>query len=319
MSGIGAYAGKDRRWLFIAGTALLAIIVGMSFAGANWILIAALLAVPILLIRPREICLGCYAFLLPYDTISRVGPAGQTLTFVAGAAVLVVLLGTTMVKRDLRMPARPALWFTLFVAWAAVTLLWALEFELASRQLVTAVSLLVLYLVVISSNLSRKELQTVSLFAVAGDIDRVALYHLPIFLWRHQLSRRSARIADHGVDGDRSERLCGQPAVAAFVGGQRFPDPRQVVEETSLAGCGLDPWIWNPGDRFSRRHGRSCHHDRVFYVHPSGLAADDDSSGCDLRGPPILFARGILHSYEDHGGQRRSRADGGMARGPGGF
>ena len=166
--GISALAGNDRRWLVIAAVVLLAIVVGLSFAGANWILIAALLAIPILLIRPREICLGCYAFLLPYDSISSVGPAGQTLTFIAGAAVLAVLLGTTLVKKDLQRPPRQALWWTLFVVWAGTTSLWALDWEVASSRIVTAVSLLVLFLVVLSANLSRKELKTVSMFAVAG-------------------------------------------------------------------------------------------------------------------------------------------------------
>ena len=179
--GISALSGNDRRWLVIVSVILLAIGIGLSVAGANWILIAALLAWPILLLRPREMCLGCYAFLLPYDAISGVGPAGQTLTFIAGATVLTVLLGTTLVKKDLQRPPRQALWWTLFVVWAGATLLWALEWDLASSRMVTAVSLLVLYLVVLASNLSRKELQTVSMFAVAG-ASIAAVYTIHQFL-----------------------------------------------------------------------------------------------------------------------------------------
>jgi O-antigen ligase len=163
-----AVAGSDRRWVIITATAILAAAIGVSIAGTNWILLVALLASPILLLRPRDLSLGAYAFLLPFDSITKIGPAGQTLTLIAGAAAAAILLGTALVKKDLQRPPRQALWWGLFVTWAAVTVLWALEWQPAVSRLFTTFSLLFVYLAVLSANISRKELQTISLFAVAG-------------------------------------------------------------------------------------------------------------------------------------------------------
>jgi O-antigen ligase len=156
------------RWLGIIAISILAIVIGATLVETNWILLIALLVLPILVLRPRELCLGVYAFLLPFDSLSAVGPAGVTLTSIAGAAVVAILLGTALANKDLHRPPRQAMWWALFVAWAAVTVLWALEWEPGGSRIVTSVSLLLVYLVVLSTNISRKELRTISLFAVAG-------------------------------------------------------------------------------------------------------------------------------------------------------
>jgi exopolysaccharide production protein ExoQ len=167
-SEISAFAGHDRRWLVIAAIIIVAIVIGATVAGTNWIVIAGLLALPLLVLRPRDLCLGVYAFLLPFDSITKVGPGGQTLTLMAGAAVVAVMLGTALVRKDLQAPPRYAWCWALLVVWAGLTVLWAPEWELAATKLFTAVSLLLVYLVVVSANISRKELKTISLFAVGG-------------------------------------------------------------------------------------------------------------------------------------------------------
>src|SRR5262249_60329946 len=107
--------------------AILAAAIGVSIAGTNWILTVALLALPILMLRPRELCLGGYAVLLPFDSITGVGPGGQTLTRIVGAAAATILLGTALLRKDYKRPPPQALWWALFVTWAGVTVLWALE------------------------------------------------------------------------------------------------------------------------------------------------------------------------------------------------
>jgi O-antigen ligase len=177
----GASFSGDRRWPIVAAVAILAVVVGATLAQANWILIAALLVLPIFLLRPRELSLGIYAFLLPFDSLTAVGPEGVTLTSIAGAAVVAILLGTALVRKQLHKPPRQALWWTLFVGWAGVTVLWALEWKPATGRLPTAISLLVVYLVVLSTNISRKELQTVSLFLIGGGC-AASLYTIYQFL-----------------------------------------------------------------------------------------------------------------------------------------
>ena len=160
--------GFDRRWLIAAGIVIVGIMIGQVLAGTNWILIAALLILPIVLIRPREVCLGVYAFLLPFDSLSAVGPEGITLTLLAGAGLIVVLLGTALMKRELQRPPRQLLPWTLFVAWSIVTGLWALDGQNSLIRLPTAISLIVLFLVALSTSITRKELRTASFFAIAG-------------------------------------------------------------------------------------------------------------------------------------------------------
>ena len=167
-SGIGTFGGHDRRWMVVTAIIIVAVVIGMTVAGANWIVIAGLLTLPLLVLRPRDLCLGVYAFLLPFDAITKVGPGGQTLTLMAGAAVVAVMLGTSLVRKDLHAPPRYAWWWALLVLWGAATVLWAPQWEVASTKLFTAVSLLMVYLAATSANISRRELSTVSLFAVAG-------------------------------------------------------------------------------------------------------------------------------------------------------
>src|SRR5262249_38128268 len=97
-------AGSDRSWVIIAAAAILAAAIGLSIAGTNWILTVALLALPILMLRPRELCLGGYAVLLPFDSITGVGPGGQTLTRIVGAAAATILLGTALLRKDYKRP-----------------------------------------------------------------------------------------------------------------------------------------------------------------------------------------------------------------------
>jgi len=79
-----------------------------------------------------------------------------------------VLLGTSLLRKDTRKPPRQAWWWVAFVAWAGVTVLWALDLQPATGRLFTAVSLLLLYMVALSANISREELRAVSMFAIAG-------------------------------------------------------------------------------------------------------------------------------------------------------
>jgi O-Antigen ligase len=156
------------KWMMVVAIAILAVGIGLCLATANWALALVLLALPAVLIRPRDLCLGAYAFLLPFDSLSAVGPAGQTLTSIVGAGVALILLSTSLLRKDLQKPPRQAWWWVLFVGWAVTTALWAISLQASTGRVFTAISLLLFYLVVLSSNISRKELRTVSMFAIAG-------------------------------------------------------------------------------------------------------------------------------------------------------
>src|SRR5262249_14519960 len=141
-----------------------------------------------------------YAVLLPFDSITGVGPGGQTLTRIVGAAAATILLGTALLRKDYKRPPPQALWWALFVTWAGVTVLWALEWQPATSKLLTAVSLLLLYVVVLTTGISHKELRTISLFAVAGGCAAAAY---TTFQFYHGTTLYSGSLRGSMIAGDR--------------------------------------------------------------------------------------------------------------------
>lgn len=150
-------------------------VLGLAIALGNWLYLVpfvAVAAIPVVVRWPVQISLGVYAFLIPFDPILVLGggTTGPTLTKLAGVAAAAILLGTGLIGRRLVRPPQAALWWFLFILWGALSALWAVDTEEVLLRLPTAVSLLFLYLVVVSVNVSEKELSSVYLFIVLGGI-----------------------------------------------------------------------------------------------------------------------------------------------------
>ncbi len=149
--------------LLLAGTVMVAGIVLQ-----NYYLIAALPAVFLLMRYPVELTLGVFAFLIPFDSVLLIGQSRYSVNWALGAAAGAALLAYGMLSGRLMTPPRAALWWGLFVLWAAATLFWALDPAQGLQRLPTAVFLFLLYLVVVSFRITSRELTTVVLFAIAG-------------------------------------------------------------------------------------------------------------------------------------------------------
>lgn len=151
--------------LFVAGAVLVAgIVLG------NYYLIAALPAVFLLMRYPVELSLGLFAFLIPFDAVLLIGQSAHSVNWAVGAAAGAALLAYGMLSGRLAAPPRAALWWGLFVLWAAATLFWALDPAQGLERLPTAVFLFLLYLVVVSFRITAGELTAVVLFTIAGGV-----------------------------------------------------------------------------------------------------------------------------------------------------
>lgn len=138
----------------------------------KWVIAAAVPCVALLILWPVEVSLGLFAFLVPFDSIATIGGEanGPTLTRVVGAAAGLILLVTGLGQRRLQRPPRAALWWGLFIAWGAVTVLWALDPQLALERLPTAASLFILYFATVSLKMTEKEVSRIVQFAIAGAV-----------------------------------------------------------------------------------------------------------------------------------------------------
>jgi O-antigen ligase len=132
-------------------------------------LVAGLPLVATLLLRQPLILYYLFAFLVPFDNILSIA-AGQTLTklvgFLAAASVLFYGLRT---KRFVRPTAAMMIWVP-YLLWATISLQWALDLPLANRALVQMVTLFLLYLVLATQKINRKDLNRIAFSIVGGGI-----------------------------------------------------------------------------------------------------------------------------------------------------
>ena len=99
----------------------LAVVLGLTIARGQWLLLGGLVGMGLTLLWPISITLGAFAFLVPFDVVSVIGNGreGTTLTFLAGAAAGLALLGTGLFRRRFERPLPVALWWFLYILGAA--------------------------------------------------------------------------------------------------------------------------------------------------------------------------------------------------------
>lgn len=177
--------------VLLAGTAVAA---GIVFR--NYYVLAGLPLLILAIKYPVEMSLGLFAFLIPFDNVLLAGK-NFSIDWVLGAAAGAILLAYGLVSGRLRMPPWSALWWGIFIAWGAETLLWALDPAHGLERLPSAISIFVFYLVVVSFRMDVRELRTVLLFIIAGGVlaSAVALWDFTRGVgW---LSRAALTVADN--------------------------------------------------------------------------------------------------------------------------
>ncbi len=158
----------SRLWL-VPLVLVLGAIVGTSVA-RGWIYCVGFCLLCLLLVWPVEAGLGAYVLFLPFEPISVVGneATGTSITWVLGILAGIAVLVTMAIRGRFRLPSRAALWWSLLVLWATLSIAWAMDPALAFKRLPTVLSLFLLYLICACTRFQERELKIVALLSIAG-------------------------------------------------------------------------------------------------------------------------------------------------------
>jgi O-antigen ligase len=155
-----------------------ALAAGVTIANGKWFYLLAIVAVPLVLLRPVEFALGAFALLVPFDSVAAIG-GGQgsstSLNWFVGGAGAAILLFVGLAGDRLDKPKRTTVSWALFVGWSAITILWALDQKTALSSLPTAISLLIMYFVATSLRITKRELSGILVCTTLGGL-AAALY-----------------------------------------------------------------------------------------------------------------------------------------------
>ena len=148
---------------------LLASILSLAIAMEQYRILIGLLLLGLLTVLPVQMSLGLFAVTVPFDTVLVIGDSTSV------SAVLGGLTGITLVVYGLlsgrqQTPPRTALWWGLFVAWSAASVLWAVNPEIAMQRLPTVLTSFALYVAVVSFRISRRELHWIFVLTVIGGL-----------------------------------------------------------------------------------------------------------------------------------------------------
>jgi O-antigen ligase len=157
----------------VAALAIIAIgpFVAWTIAEESWRLLALIILaglIPLALRWPIVTGFGAYAFIVPFDAVSGLAGGASTITKLLGMAAVVLMLTVGVVRNRIVRPPLAALWVALLIGWGAMTLVWAVNLDLAEGRVPTAVSLVAMYFVAVSFRVSATELKGVCLLAMLG-------------------------------------------------------------------------------------------------------------------------------------------------------
>ena len=181
-----------------------AVLLGLAVAQEKWLYLVGAGGCVVAIFWPVEAALGVFGLLIPFDDILALGSGkhGTTVTWFVGAGAAGILLATGLVGKRLSLPPVSALWWSLFVVWAAMTSFWALDGELALHTLPTVFSLLLLYCVTVSLKVREKELAWITALVILGGC-AAAIYAASEFrhgLYYHHTVRASLSFGNRQAD-----------------------------------------------------------------------------------------------------------------------
>lgn len=161
------------QWAIPIAIGALAIFIGVVVGQGNWLFVPAVAMLPLLWFWPVETAMGAAVVLLPFEYVVLLGvgsggSSDRTLMSVAILLAFVVLCAAGVVGRRLQRPSATAVWWGLFVAWCAVSILWAVEPRKSWELLPSVVSLFLFYLGASSFRITEKELDRIVSLAILG-------------------------------------------------------------------------------------------------------------------------------------------------------
>jgi O-antigen ligase len=163
----------SEKWLFGQVTALVvtACSLGWMIASENWLFVAAAFGLLLLLVRPIEVVLGLYAFLIPFEPMTAMdNSTGPTDTFLRYVGLLAIFLtfGVGWLRKRIVRPPQTAMFWSLFIVWGVASTLWAINPKAAIHRIPTALGLWLLYIVLASVQISPREISWITLLTILG-------------------------------------------------------------------------------------------------------------------------------------------------------
>lgn len=167
----GAYRRLEpRQNLFFALVITGAVVIGIAIAQGILLLPAALVVGALVLLAPIPVAFGAFAMLVPFDSVLALGESGKgrTLTWVAGAGVILILGVVGLAAKRLERPPRAAWYWVLFLLWGSLSSFWALDRTIALTQIPTLAASVALYFVSVSVRMEALELRWIMLLTMVG-------------------------------------------------------------------------------------------------------------------------------------------------------
>ncbi len=210
--------------------ATFGICLGFMFAREQWVYGLGLVVFAFVLLWPVEATLGGYAFLLPFDSISRLGnsPEARALTWYVGASASLVLLILGLTNDKLRTPPRTSWYWIGLMSLGSISLFWALDSNIVIAELPTVLGLLGLYLVTVCFEISETQFSRITFLAIAGGMAAamVSLWDFHQGIWTIE-TRASLIAGTHQADPNvfaASLLIALTLGVARLVSSRRFSE-----------------------------------------------------------------------------------------------
>ena len=164
----GNFIQKKAVWLILGF--FMVISLAIAIAAEKWVFLGVL-PIPLLIYisirKPFIFPFGLYVFLLPFEGVLD-SSSGTGLSKILGAATILILLLTGTFEKKLKKPHNVVVLWILFVSYASLSLCWAIDRQIVMGKLVTAIGLLLLYLIGVSYQIKKSEFDALKWFIVAG-------------------------------------------------------------------------------------------------------------------------------------------------------
>lgn len=175
------------RLMWVLATGLCVLLTAIAVTEAKWIYLG-LLYFPFVIYgslrKPFLFPFGAYVLSIPFENLLVMTGAqhGATLTKLLGIFTIFILAIKCGFERKLRTPDKVTLWWVLFVLYCLASTTWAISPDSPFVRIQTILGLLVLYMVVSSYPVQKKEYDMMMRFILAGGVVAAALtiygYHM---------------------------------------------------------------------------------------------------------------------------------------------
>jgi hypothetical protein len=179
----------------------------------------------LILARPYLMPYGIYVFLIPFDNLLGVGTFGTATRALGALSGMALILYALRQKRFNPLPLTVLTW-SIYVVWAAVTIIWAIDQNGAITAAATLAQLVLLYTAIATAPLSKSDLRVIIGASVTGAIAAgfygIWLFHhqhnLEIAQVQQQLQRLSIQVGDdRSIDANHYADSLLFPLVALVV------------------------------------------------------------------------------------------------------